>query len=118
MTGPPTSPDPETRELTARLERAVTALEEFLAAESRPFPMLTVVGQPEVPQPEPALAEVIEFPRRGSASRPRAADRTVRTLRRRQRRPVRAPARPGDHVTRATGCGPGTWARAPQQEWP
>ena len=56
MTGPPTSPDPETRELTARLERAVTALEEFLAAESRPFPMLTVVGQPEVPQPEPALA--------------------------------------------------------------
>ncbi len=35
MTGHTTSPNPETRELTARLERAVTALEEFLAAESR-----------------------------------------------------------------------------------
>lgn len=69
MTGPPTSPDPETRELTARLERAVTALEEFLAAESRPFPMLTVVGQPEIPPPEPPLAEVIEFPRRGPRGR-------------------------------------------------
>ena len=66
MTGTTTSPDPETRELTARLERAVTALEEFLAAESRPFPMLTVVGQHDVAPPEPPLAEVLEFPRRGS----------------------------------------------------
>ncbi len=62
MTGHTTSPDPETRELTARLERAVTALEEFLAAESRHVPMLTVVGQPEAVQPEPPLADVMDFP--------------------------------------------------------
>jgi hypothetical protein len=71
MTGTTTSPDPETRELTARLERAVTALEEFLAAESRHVPMLTVVGKPEVAQPEPPLAEVIDFPARGTRGRGR-----------------------------------------------
>jgi len=44
----------------------VTALEEFLAAESRHVPMLTVVGQPEAVSPEPPLADVIDFPTPGA----------------------------------------------------